>query len=169
MRATRVLMAGGLSVAAGLMLAGGSVALAAADPATAAAAPAPAQPTQGWSGHPGGWGDHGGPLADVLALDLSDAQRASIQAILAAAKPSIEQLRQQMHANAQPLHDAKPEDPGYAQLVAYVRQLNGPLHDELKAQHAKVYAECFALLDPDQQAQAKKIGTARHSQLLPTG
>lgn len=169
MRVSKVLIRGRLAVAAGLIVAGGSMVLA-ADSGTAAAEPASSTSTPGWSGHRGGWGDHHGKaLADFSALNLSAAQRAAIQAIQAAARPGMDQLRQQIHANAQPLQDTTPDDPGYARLVAYVRQLNGPLHDELKAQHAKVYEDCYELLDPDQQAQVRKIGAARHSQLLPAG
>ena len=95
------------------------------------------------------------------ALGLTEAQRGSMQSIVAAAHPEMEELTRKMRANSQQLRDASPDDKSYSQLVARVSQENGALAAKLITHRAKVYADCYALLAPIQKTRLAEVRAQR--------
>ena len=143
MNSNRKLLAG--SLAAGLMLSGISLAMA----ADTAAPAAPAAP-----GAHGGWHHHrhhGGMM--LSKLNLTPEQQASVKTIMANARPQMQSIGHEMHANSQKLHATQPTDANYASVVAQVTQANGSLHSQMITQREAVRAQIYKILTPEQRTQ----------------
>jgi periplasmic protein CpxP/Spy len=131
-----------LTAAAALTAAAGMSASAADETAT----PPPAAGAQGWH-------HHAGPWHLLSKLDLSAGQKQQIKEIMTAAKPQMQGLHEQMHANMQKLQQVQPTDPNYSNIASQVSQTHGSLVAQAMTQHAEVRAQVFKVLTPAQQSQ----------------
>ena len=99
MTSIRKLIAGSMLASAGLLAAGlgvMSVGVAGAQTATPPTAQPPGNGGPGWGGH----GHHDfGPGHAFQKLGLSPEQQQTVDGILSAARPQMQKLHQQMHAN----------------------------------------------------------------------
>lgn len=148
------------AVVAGLMIAAPQLASA------QAAAPAPEARAEhggrhhGHGGHGGHHGrHHGGPFMHQLkSLDLSDAQRESIRAVI---KASFESGKAQ-HESTRSLHrqmlTATPESAGYAALVNQLADAEANAARDRVQKMAALKGEIYAMLTDAQKAQlAEKL------------
>lgn len=161
----------------------GAVALTMGLAAAAAAQPGPGGPAgepggpnvRGGRGGPGGPGGRGmgGPLGGLLAvhpdlplpsLNLSDAQREQMRAILQGHRDEGKSLMDRAEASMEALRKATEAtvDEGAA---AQHGQALGALIAEAAVLRGKVRAEVFAMLTPEQQAEANKIHAARQQRM----
>ncbi|HXA36136.1 MAG TPA: Spy/CpxP family protein refolding chaperone [Steroidobacteraceae bacterium] len=99
------------------------------------------------------WHRHGGPWHLLGKLGLNEAQKQQIKDIMGAARPQMQSLHEQMHANSLKLAQMPPTDPNYANVAAQVSQTHGSLTAQVMAQHADVRAQVFKVLTPAQQTQ----------------
>jgi Spy/CpxP family protein refolding chaperone len=161
MKSNRKYLAG--TLAAGLMLtaaAGISIAIA-ADTTTPAPAAAPAAP-----GPHGGWHHHhhhGGMM--LSKLNLTPEQQASVKTIMANARPQMQSIFQEMHANSQKLRATQPTDANYAAVVSQVTQANGSLHSQMITQREAVRAQIYKILTPAQQTQLVALQAQMQAQM----
>jgi periplasmic protein CpxP/Spy len=100
---------------------------------------------------PNEWHQHGGPWHLLGKLGLSGPQQQQIKDIMAAARPEMQSLREQLHANAAKLKQVQPTDPNYASIASQVSQTHGALSTQLMAQRAALRAQVFKVLTPAQQ------------------
>jgi Spy/CpxP family protein refolding chaperone len=156
--AASLLAAGALvAAAAGISMSGMATAIAADDATTTPAAPPPGP--HGWHGH------HHGPWALLGKLGLSDAQKQSIKTIMTNARPQMQSLHEQMHANSLKLRQTVPTDANYSSIAAQVSQTHGSLSAQLMTQQAEVRAQIYKVLTPAQQTQLTALEAqmeARH-------
>jgi len=138
-------------LAAGALLTavGGISMSTAADVATTAASttPPPGPEPHGWHGH------HHGPWHMLSKLGLSDAQKASIKTIMTNARPQMQSLHEQMHANSLKLRQTVPTDANYSSIAAQVSQTHGSLSAQMMAEQADIRGQIFKVLTPAQQTQ----------------
>jgi periplasmic protein CpxP/Spy len=109
-------------------------------------------PPPGPSGHHG-WGHHRGPWHLLSKLGLSDAQKAQVKTIMTAARPEMQSLHEQMHANMQKLPQTQPTDANYSTISAQVSQTHGSLSAQMMTQQASIRAQIYKVLTPAQQTQ----------------
>jgi Spy/CpxP family protein refolding chaperone len=148
MKSIRNLLTATLLAAGAVMTAASSVSVAnAADDTTTPTAPAPG--AQG----PHGWHHHGGPWHLLSKVNLTAEQKTQVKAIMTAARPEMESLHQQMHANMLKLQQTAPTDPNYTSITSQVSQTHGSLQSQMLTQHAQIRAQVFKVLTPAQQAQ----------------
>ena len=104
---------------------------------------------------PHGWGPHHppGPAHWFHQLTLTDVQKQSADALVAAAAADLKGLHEQLRANRGRLHGVTPDDPGYAAVLAEVSQSDGNLHTQLEIQEGNLYSQLYGLLSPAQKAQ----------------
>jgi Spy/CpxP family protein refolding chaperone len=149
MKSIRNLLAGGLLAAAALATAAGAAPAAADD---ASSPPPPPPGPHGWAGH--GPGHHGfGPERIFSKLGLTADQQQSVDAILAAKRPDLKSLHQQMRANSLKLWQTKPDDPNYAETVAEVSQANAALTTQQITMMADLRAQLYGVLTQPQKVQ----------------
>jgi Spy/CpxP family protein refolding chaperone len=143
MKSIRKVLAGTL-IASGALLGGatGFSTAGAAESATTAPSNTPDSAAHGW-----------GPWRIYSKLNLSDEQKTSIKSILAAAKPQMTSLREQMKANHQKLMQTSPDDAAYASVVAEVAATNANLASERTTQGAELKAQIYAVLSAPQKTQ----------------
>jgi len=146
MKSIRNLLTATLLAAGAVLTAASSMSIAsAADEATPTTTPPPPGPHGGFH--------HRGPWHLLSKLDLTAEQKTQIKAIMTAARPQMESLHQQMHANALKLQQTKPTDPNYTSITSQVSQTHGSLSAQMLTQHAEVRAQVFKVLTPAQQTQ----------------
>ncbi|HEX3849283.1 MAG TPA: Spy/CpxP family protein refolding chaperone [Steroidobacteraceae bacterium] len=114
---------------------------------TAAAPPPPPAGAPGWHHH------HHGPWHMLSQLGLSDPQKTQIKTILTNARPQMQSLHEQMHANRQKLQQTQPTDSNYTSIASQVSQTHGSLSAQMMAQQADIRAQIFKVLTPAQQTQ----------------
>jgi protein CpxP len=150
MKSNRNLLTATLLAAGALVAAASSVSVAsAADDTTTTTAPAP--PAGGHGPH--GWHHHGGPWHMLSKLNLTAEQKTQVKSIMTAARPQMESLHQQMHANMLKLQQTAPTDPNYTTVTSQVSQTHGSLQAQMLTQHAEIRAQVFKVLTPAQQTQ----------------
>ena len=123
-------------------------------------------PRDGMHRHFGG-GPMGGPMGGRMGhrileraldeLDLSSEQRDSVDAILASARPQMNALREQMQTSRQRLMDTRPDDPGYASVVAESRQNATDAMGQLIDLGGRVRADIHQLLTAEQIEKAEAM------------
>ena len=86
-------------------------------------------------------------------LGLSDAQKAQVKTIMTAARPEMQSLHEQMHANMQKLQQTQPTDANYSTIAAQVSQTHGSLSAQMMTQQANIRAQIYKVLTPAQQTQ----------------
>jgi Spy/CpxP family protein refolding chaperone len=158
MNSIRNLLAG-TALAAGALVSAGAVSslASAADIPTPPAAPQPGA-SHGWHHHH----QHG----FFKALNLSDAQKASIKTIFQTNGPQMKSLHEQLHANDLKLRQTQPNDPNYSNVVSQTASANAPIHQQIDTLKATIRQEVFAKLTPAQQTQLQTLeaqAEARHA------
>jgi protein CpxP len=134
------------------LLTAGVVLTAATCPVVASAADATAAPPPPPPGAHG-WHHHRGPWHLLGKLGLSAAQQQQIKDIMTAARPQMQSLHEQIHANSLKLEQTKPTDPNYSSIASQVSQTHGSLSAQAMTQRAEVRAQVFKVLTPEQQTQ----------------
>ena len=178
MKAMGKVIAGGLLSCLAAIVASGPAAAGESDaPGAAAGAPQEhAWDKDGDGDRHGGWQHdgagqhrwhhhHGGVAAMFRELGLTDAQRAKVKSIVEAARPAMQDLRDQLQANARTLRQTSPDDKNYSQVVAKISQENGALVSKLTTQRSGLYAQCYAQLAPIQKTRLAEL-LARHEKML---
>lgn len=123
-----------------------------------------AQPGSGPRGGFGGGIGAGIPNPELMLehmadhLDLDEAQRDSIQAIMESVRPEAKALREQARSNRQALHDADRSSPDYENVVNEVAVSNGNLATQATLLFAQVSGEVRDILTEE---QLEKLERAR--------
>jgi protein CpxP len=115
---------------------------------------------------PDGFGGPGRPgRLPLQALNLSDAQQDQIKQLTEQFRTQTEsvgaQLRTAMEAQRKAV-DAIPADEG---LIRSTTQALVEAQTEMAIQRARLHNEIFAMLTPEQQAEAKKLQTERSNRV----
>jgi periplasmic protein CpxP/Spy len=110
------------------------------------------------------WHHHGGPWRLLGKLGLNAAQKQQIKEIMTAARPQMQTLHEQMHANSLKLRQTAPTDPNYAGVVSQASQTEGSLAAQMMTQRADVRAQVFKILTPAQQTQLATLEAQMQSQ-----
>lgn len=135
------------------------LALASAVALTTAAVAAP----RGDSGHGGREGHRGGEMHMLRKLDLTDAQKASINQTVQAArdqnKPQREALRQQRDA----FEAMNPNQTSYQAAATRLAQAEGQATQQRVEAGADLRTRIYAMLTPTQQAQMATLKTQAQS------
>ncbi len=113
---------------------------------------------------PGGMfsgGPHGGDPERMLEhmadyLDLDDAQRASVENVIAAARPEIDELRRQLKANREALQALDPGDPAYDVLLGDIALSNGELATQGTFLFTRIRNEVGAILTDEQRDKLER-------------
>jgi Spy/CpxP family protein refolding chaperone len=146
MKSIRNLLTAALMTAGVVLTAAAGISIAsAADDATTTQPPPPPGPHE--------WHHHGGPRHLLGKLGLNAAQKQQIKEIMTAARPQMQSLHEQMHANSMKLRQTSPTDPTYASVVSQASQTEGSLAAQMMTQRADVRAQVFKILTPAQQGQ----------------
>jgi Spy/CpxP family protein refolding chaperone len=93
-------------------------------------------------------------MADYL--DFDQAQRASLENILEAAKPEIQAMREQMRVNRHALETLDPGDPAYEILLSDIAISNGELAAQGTYLFTRIRAEVGAILTDEQREKIKR-------------
>lgn len=117
---------------------------------------------EGYGGRHGGHGAFGhGPVAPMMKvlgeLELSDAQLSQIMTVVETRTPQLRNLHRQGRELRRDLHETVPDDPAYYDVVAVVAQQSGQLVMRLVEETAQLRAELYAVLTPEQKAEAAQI------------
>ncbi len=134
------------------LLAAGAVLTAAAAVSVASAADAP-------GAHE--WHHHRGPWHLLGKLNLSADQKQQVKDLMTAARPQMQSLHEQMHANMLKLQQTSPTDPNYSSIASQVSQAQGALAAQAFTQHAEMRAQIFKILTPEQQTQLATLEAQR--------
>jgi periplasmic protein CpxP/Spy len=149
MKSIRNLMTATLLTAGALLTAATSLSVAnAAEDATTTPPPPP-------GAH--GWHHHRGPWHLLGQLGLNETQKQQIKEIMTAARPQMQSLHEQIHANMLKLQQTKPTDPNYTSIASQVSQTHGSLQAQAMTQKAEVRAQVFKVLTPAQQTQLSTL------------
>lgn len=117
----------------------------------------------GWHGH--GHAPHGmGMMARGFAkLDLSDAQKASIQQIMQASLQQNRSERQALRTQREAFARMTPDQVGYQAAAARLAQAEGDATRQRIEQRAKVRAQVYALLTASQKAKLQALHSEREA------
>lgn len=122
---------------------------------------------QGPDGRPAGMGRRGGPrgpgglLPALRGLELTDAQRQQVKATMGAHKATADAQRDALRAAHKALNDAITAGTFDEAAVREKAAALAVLDADAAVLRAKVHSEVWALLTPEQQAQAKARQAAR--------
>lgn len=94
-------------------------------------------------------------------LDLTDAQQAQVKQIMAAEKPTIMPLVQQLHQNQQAIRQIEESGTFDEGKVRTLASQQAQTMTELIVEKAKIHSQIFNILTPDQKVKAQKF-MARH-------
>ena len=94
-------------------------------------------------------------------LDLTDAQQAQVKQIMAAEKPTMMPLVQQLHQSQQQLRQIEESGTFDEAKVRTLTSQQSQTMTELIVEKAKIHSQIFNILTPDQKAKAAKF-MARH-------
>lgn len=114
-------------------------------------------------GHEFGMEGHGmGFFAKYL--DLTDAQKTQMKAVLHKERPAMKPLMQQVHQMDQQLRQYVEGTYDEAKVQSLVAQQSQTLV-QLKVQETRVHNELYQLLTPDQQAKMKEFEANREARM----
>ncbi|HTM02927.1 MAG TPA: periplasmic heavy metal sensor [Vicinamibacterales bacterium] len=153
------------SLTAGVLVAGlfaGGVAFAQGPAASGRPAGAPAFGRGGRPGGPGGRGDVGLPLPQ---LNLSDTQRQQIRDLVQLRLQDGKDVQDRLHAAQDAMRKATEALPINEGAIRAAAQTLSLAEADAAVQQARVRGEVFALLTPDQQAQAQKLQQDRDARV----
>jgi protein CpxP len=97
-------------------------------------------------------------------LDLSDAQREQMKAVLQKERPTLKPLMQQLrqaHEQLKPYEEGAYDEVKVRALAAQQTQTIA----ELTVQETRIHSELFQLLTPDQQAKMKEFEANREARM----
>jgi periplasmic protein CpxP/Spy len=115
--------------------------------------------------HAHAWGMRGSMMGfPFRQLDLSDAQRAQMKAVMQKERPAMKPLMQQLHQMEQQLKQYSEGTYDEAKVQALVAQQAQTLV-QLKVQETRIHNELFQLLTADQQAKMKEIEANRETRM----
>ena len=108
----------------------------------------------------------GGHMMGFFAkyLDLSDAQKAQIKAVMQKERPTLEPLMEQLrqaHEQLKPYEEGAYDEVKVRAIVAQHTQTV----EELAVQETRIHNELFQLLTPDQQAKMKEFEANREARM----
>ncbi len=108
-----------------------------------------------------GWGMHGHMMDfPFKQLDLTDAQRTQVKAVMQKEHGTMKPLMQQMQQMHQQLKQYSEGTYDEAKVQALVTQQSQTLV-QLKVQETRIHNEIYQLLTPEQQAKLKQIEADR--------
>ncbi len=111
----------------------------------------------------------GGPSGEIMrelrSLDLTDAQIEKIRATIDTHKDEIKAIADRMMAAREALHAAIVADPIDEGAIREKAGAVGAVEADAAVLHAKVRAEVFATLTPEQQQKARDLGTRVRSRV----
>lgn len=127
---------------------------------TADAAPAPPNHAHEW----GMGGHHRGPNMEFFAryLELTDAQRTQMKAVLQKEHGTMKPMMQQMHQTEAQLKQYEEGAYDEAKVRALATQ-EAQTKVELRVQEARIHSELFQLLTPEQQTKMKEFEANREA------
>jgi len=144
-----------LFVAALAVILGGAIAKSQTSDATAAPP----------STHPHAWGARGHMMGfPFKQLDVTDAQRAQIKAVMQKEHATMKPLMLQVHTMHQQLKQYSEGTYDEAKVQALVAQQAQTLV-QLKVEETRIHNEVFQLLTSDQQARMKEIEANREARM----
>lgn len=111
----------------------------------------------------GGFGQGGG--LPMRALNLTDAQREQIRALREQYREQNGAVAQKVRAAAEARRKAVQTVPVNEQLIRSTSHELAEAQTEMALQQARMHSEVFALLTPEQQAQAKKLQAEREQRV----
>jgi protein CpxP len=122
---------------------------------------------------PGGPGMRGGPGGgpggvfgpELRALDLTDAQREQVKAIMASHREEQQAERSRMMTARKALHDAIAADAFDEGAIRAAAGAVAALEADAAVQQARIHAEVFAILTPEQVKKAKALRTEMDSRM----
>ena len=158
MKSNRNLLAATVLAAGALWSAGALISFASADDATTPSTPAAGGPHGAWH--------HRGHPEFLRQLNLTDAQKASIKAIMQSNRPQLKSLHSQLRTNSTKLRQTQPDDPNYSNVVSQTASANASVHEQIDTLRANIRQEIFAKLTPEQKTQLKTLeaeAQARHA------
>ncbi|HSM00419.1 MAG TPA: Spy/CpxP family protein refolding chaperone, partial [Candidatus Limnocylindria bacterium] len=91
-------------------------------------------------------------------LNLTEAQKEQVKAILASERDKAEPLRQQLAENRENLRKAIEAEPFKEATVRALAQSQNEARVELVVSRARAKSQIYALLTPEQRELAKKLG-----------
>lgn len=109
---------------------------------------------------PGGMREHGplGPLGRALhQLDLTDAQRDQVRAVLEAARPELQALREQLRTNRRTFRQSHPPTEVDETAIRAHVAAQAVIEADLAVAMARARASVLALLTPEQLAQLEQL------------
>jgi len=123
---------------------------------------------------PGGQGGHGGPgfgmmgrgpggpmggmiMQGLRQLNLTEEQKTQVKAVMDANKDALQAIGKQMQEAQVALGDAATADQPNEQAIRDAAAAVGKLQGDLAVLRSQIHTKVFALLTPDQQAQAKQF------------
>ena len=115
----------------------------------------------------------GGHMMGFFAkyLDLSDAQKAQIKAVMQKERPTLEPLMEQLrqaHEQLKPYEEGAYDEVKVRAIVAQHTQTVEELAQtlvQLKVEETRIHNELFQLLTPDQQAKMKEFEANREARM----
>jgi protein CpxP len=107
-----------------------------------------------------------GPMMGFLAkqLDVTDAQKTQMKAVMEKEHATMHPLMQQMHSLDQQLKQYTEGTYDEAKVQALVAQQSQTLV-QLKVEETRIHNELYQLLTPDQQAKLKEIEANREARM----
>lgn len=114
-------------------------------------------------GHRGALGFKLGVMADYL--DLSDAQRGQIKQLIAAEKPALIPLIQQLTETQQQITQEVSSGTFDQAKISALAAQQSQTRTQLTVEKAKIMAEIFNLLTPDQKTKAVSFFEKREARL----
>ena len=97
-------------------------------------------------------------------LDVTDAQRAEIKAVMQKEHSTMQPLMQQMHTMQQQLKQFSEGTYDEAKVQALISQQTQTLV-QLKVEETRIHNEIYQLLTPDQQAKMKEIEASHEERM----
>ncbi|PYX83426.1 MAG: hypothetical protein DMG70_10190 [Acidobacteria bacterium] len=94
-------------------------------------------------------------------LDLTDAQQAQVNAIIASEKPNVLPLVQQVHQSQQQLRQLETSQTFDEGKVRAAASQQAQIMTELTVQKAKIHSEIFNILTPEQKSKATQFSQRR--------
>ncbi len=115
--------------------------------------------------HQHGWGMRGHTMGfPFKQLDVTDAQRAQIKAVMQKEHSTMQPLMQQVHTMQQQLKQYSEGTYDEAKVQALVAQQSQTLV-QLKVEETRIHNEIYQLLTTDQQAKMKEIEANREARM----
>jgi len=107
-----------------------------------------------------------GPMMGFLArqLDVTDAQKTQMKAVMQKEHATMHPLMQQMHSLDQQLRQYSEGTFDAVKVQALVAQQSQTLV-QLKVEETRIHNELYQLLTPDQQAKMKEIEATREARM----